>query len=115
MKQDPMGGVIPSGLQTQQVNVDQLLKAIKPADVLGLTEAQQAYTDIGMGKAPNPMDVLDVAGLGAVGMGVGTTVAIKNTISPEIGWFGKNETPGDESTEINPEIISRATSLGVFK
>lgn len=70
-KQDPMGGVVPQGLQTQQVNVNQLLQAIKPADVLGLTGAQQAYTDIGMGKAPNPMDVLDVAGLGAVGMGAG--------------------------------------------
>jgi hypothetical protein len=53
------------------LNVDQLLKAIKPADVLGLTGAQQAYTDVGMGKAPNPMDVLDVAGLGAVGYGAG--------------------------------------------
>ena len=71
IKQDPMGGVIPQGLQTQQVNVDQLLKAIKPADVLGLTGAQQAYSDVGMGRAPNPMDVLDVAGLGAAGMGAG--------------------------------------------
>jgi hypothetical protein len=70
-KQDPMGGVVPSGMQTQQVNVNQLLQAIKPADVLGITGAQQAYTDVGMGKAPNPMDVLDVAGLGAVGMGAG--------------------------------------------
>ena len=71
IKQDPMGGVIPQGLQTQQVNVDQLLKAIKPADVLGLTGAQQAYSDVGMGRAPNPMDVLDVAGLGAAGIGAG--------------------------------------------
>lgn len=70
-KQDPSGGVVPQGLQTQQVNVDQLLKAIKPADVLGITGAQQAYTDIGMGKAPNPMDVLDVAGLGVAGLGAG--------------------------------------------
>jgi hypothetical protein len=71
IKQDPMGGVIPQGLQTQQVNMDQLLKAIKPADVLGLTGAQQAYSDVGMGRAPNPMDVLDVAGLGAAGLGAG--------------------------------------------
>lgn len=71
MKQDPMGGVMPAGLQTQQINIDQLLKAIKPADVLGLTGAQQAYSDVGMGKAPNPMDVLDVAGLGAAGLGAG--------------------------------------------
>jgi hypothetical protein len=79
-KQDPMGGVIPGGLQTQQLNVDQLLKAIKPADVLGLTGAQQAYTDVGMGKAPNPMDVLDIAGLGAVGLGAGKAAA-KGTVS----------------------------------
>jgi len=71
IQQDPMGGIIPQGLQTQQVNMDQLLKAIKPADVLGITGAQQAYTDVGMGKAPNIMDVVDVAGLGAVGMGAG--------------------------------------------
>ena len=71
MKQDPMGGVVPQGMQTQQVNVDQLLKAIKPADVLGITGAQQAYSDVGVGKAPKPMDVLDVAGLGAMGLGAG--------------------------------------------
>jgi len=70
-KQDPSGGVVPAGIQTQQINIDQLLKAIKPADVLGLTGAQQAYSDIGMGKAPKPMDVLDVAGLGATGLGAG--------------------------------------------
>lgn len=70
-KQDVYGGVTPQGMQTQQVNIDQLLKAIKPADVLGLTGAQQAYSDIGIGKAPNPMDVLDVAGLGATGLGAG--------------------------------------------
>ena len=71
IQQDPMGGIIPQGLQTQPFNVDQILKAIKPADVLGITGAQQAYTDVGMGKAPNIMDVVDVAGLGAVGMGAG--------------------------------------------
>jgi hypothetical protein len=70
-KQAPTGEVIPGGLQTNQINVNQLLSAIKPADVLGLTGAQQAYTDIGMGKAPKPMDVLDIAGLGAVGYGAG--------------------------------------------
>ncbi len=70
-KQDVYGGLTPQGIQTQQVNIDQLLKAIKPADVLGLTGAQQAYSDIGMGKAPKPMDVLDIAGLGATGLGAG--------------------------------------------
>jgi hypothetical protein len=70
-KQAPTGEVIPGGLQTNQINVNQLLSAIKPADVLGLTGAQQAYTDVGMGKAPKPMDVLDIAGLGAVGYGAG--------------------------------------------
>ena len=70
-KQDTYGNVTPRGLQTQPMQVDQLLQAIKPADMLGITGAQQAYTDIGMGKAPNPMDVLDVAGLGAAGLGAG--------------------------------------------
>jgi hypothetical protein len=79
-KQAPTGEVIPGGLQTNQINVNQLLSAIKPADVLGLTGAQQAYTDVGMGKAPKPMDVLDIAGLGAVGFGAGKAAA-KGTVS----------------------------------
>jgi hypothetical protein len=79
-KQAPTGEVIPAGFQTQKFNVDQILKAIKPADVLGITGAQQAYTDVGMGKAPNPMDVLDIAGLGAVGLGAGKAAA-KGTVS----------------------------------
>jgi len=79
-KQQPTGEVVPGGLQTNQVNLDQLLRAIKPADVLGLTGAQQVYTDVGMGKAPNPMDVLDVAGLGAVGYGAGKA-ATKGAVS----------------------------------
>ena len=69
-KQDPMGGIVPQGLQTQQINVDQLLRAIKPADVLGITGAESAYSDIGAGKAPSLLDVADVAGLGATGIGV---------------------------------------------
>ena len=67
-KQQPTGEVLPGGLQTNQVNLNQLLSAIKPADVLGVTGAQQAYTDIGMGKAPNPMDVLDMALLALLDM-----------------------------------------------
>lgn len=70
-KQDVYGGLTQQGMQTQKVNIDQLLKAIKPADVLGLTGAQQAYSDVGMGKAPKPMDVLDIAGLGIAGLGAG--------------------------------------------
>ena len=66
-KQAPTGEVIPGGLQTQSVNLGQVLGAIKPADVLGISGAERAYTDIGLGKAPQPLDVLDVAGLGATG------------------------------------------------
>ena len=66
-KMDPSTGqVMPSGLQTQQIPYGDILKAIKPADVLGLTGTSQAYSDIGAGKAPNVMDVLDTVGLGAV-------------------------------------------------
>lgn len=65
-KMDPYSGqVIPGGLQTQQIPYGDILKAIKPADVLGLTGTAQAYSDIGAGKAPNTMDVLDTVGLGA--------------------------------------------------
>lgn len=75
-KQAPTGEILPQGMQTQQVNVGQLLQAIKPADVLGISGAQRAYSDIGMGKAPQPLDVVDVAGLGALGL-AGTKAAVK--------------------------------------
>lgn len=70
-KQSPTGEVLPQGLQTQQIPYGDILKAIKPADMLGIKGAQQAYTDVGMGKAPNAMDVMDIAGLGAAGLGAG--------------------------------------------
>lgn len=100
-KQDPMGGVVPQGLQTQQVNVNQLLQAIKPADVLGLTGAQQAYTDIGMGKAPNPMNVLDVAGLGVAGLGAGKGLlgVAKATKGLPVGMSIKDVTDLNQSTK----------------
>ena len=79
-KQDPMGGVIPQGLQTQQMNVGQLLQAIKPADVLGISGAERAYTDIGQGKAPQPMDVVDTLALGAGGL-AGTKAAVKSGVA----------------------------------
>ena len=51
-KQAPTGEVLPAGLQTQSVPVANILKAIKPADVLGISGAERAYGDIGAGKAP---------------------------------------------------------------
>lgn len=83
-KQAPTGEIIPGGLQTQPVQVNQLLKAIKPADVLGISGAERAYTDVGLGKAPQPLDVLDVAGLGAIGYGTGKT-ALKATKGVPVG------------------------------
>jgi hypothetical protein len=89
-KQDPMGGVIPGGLQTQDMNLGQVLGAIKPADVLGISGAERAYSDIGAGKAPQPLDVLDVAGLGATGLVAGKgaakgMVAAGKYAAPEVG------------------------------
>lgn len=83
-KQDPMGGVVPGGLQTQNVNLGQVLNAIKPADVLGISGAERAYSDIGAGKAPQPLDVLDVAGLGATGL-VGGKAALKTMKGMPVG------------------------------
>jgi hypothetical protein len=68
-KQAPTGEVIPAGLQTQSVPIANILQAIKPADVLGISGAERAYGDIGAGKAPQPMDVVDTLGVGAVGLG----------------------------------------------
>lgn len=83
-KQAPTGEVIPGGLQTQNVNLGQVLGAIKPADVLGISGAERAYTDVGLGKAPQPLDVLDVAGLGATGL-VGGKAALRATRGMPVG------------------------------
>ena len=90
-KQAPTGEIIPGGLQTQQMNVGQLLSAIKPADVLGITGAQQAYTDIGAGRMPKPLDVLDVAGVGAIGYGAGKGL-LKATKNVPVGLSIKETT-----------------------
>jgi hypothetical protein len=68
-KQAPTGEILPAGLQTQSVPVASILQAIKPADVLGISGAERAYGDIGAGKAPQPMDVVDTLGVGAIGLG----------------------------------------------
>ena len=71
-KMDPYSGqVMPSGLQTTQAPIGNVLQQIKPADVLGVSGAERAYGDIGAGKAPQPMDVVDTLGLGAAGMAAG--------------------------------------------
>jgi hypothetical protein len=64
-KQAPTGEIIPSGLQTQSVPVANILQAIKPADVLGISGAERTYGALGAGKAPQPLDVVDTLGLGA--------------------------------------------------
>lgn len=83
-KQAPTGEIIPGGLQTQNVNLGQVLQAIKPADVLGISGAERAYSDIGAGKAPQPLDVLDIAGLGATGL-VGGKAALRATKGMPVG------------------------------
>lgn len=89
-KQTPTGEVTPGGLQTQQVNVNELLKAIKPADVLGISGAERAYSDIGAGRAPQPMDVVDTLALGAGGVAgvkgaAKTGIAAGKYAAPEVG------------------------------
>jgi hypothetical protein len=64
-KQAPTGEIIPAGLQTQSVPVANILQAIKPADVLGISGAERTYGALGAGKAPQPLDVVDTLGLGA--------------------------------------------------
>lgn len=89
-KQAPTGEVLPAGLQTQSVPVANILKAIKPADVLGISGAERAYGDIGAGKVPQPLDVVDTLGVGA-GMTAAGRLAAKGGmaagryIAPELG------------------------------
>jgi hypothetical protein len=102
-KQSPTGEVIPAGLQTQSVPVASILQAIKPADVLGISGAERTYGDIGAGKAPQVMDVVDTLGLGAagakgllnVGKGIskigGTGFDATNSIPSLLGKEAKNE------------------------
>lgn len=71
-KMDPYSGQVGgTGINTQQVPIGNVLQQIKPADVLGVSGAERAYGDIGVGKAPQPMDVVDTLGLGASGMAAG--------------------------------------------
>ena len=71
-KMDPYSGQVGTqGLQTQSIPYGDILKAIKPADVLGISGAESVYSDIGAGKAPQPMDVVDTLGLGAGGLAAG--------------------------------------------
>lgn len=71
-KMDPYSGqVMPTGIQTQQAPIGNVLQQIKPADVLGVSGAERAYGDVGVGKAPQLMDVVDTLGLGAGGMAAG--------------------------------------------
>lgn len=102
-KQAPTGEVLPAGLQTQSVPVASILQAIKPADVLGISSAERAYGDIGAGKAPQPLDVVDTLGLGAVGakglLSVGKSIPkisgagfdATNSIPSLLGKEAKNE------------------------
>jgi hypothetical protein len=89
-KQSPTGEIMPAGLQTQSVPVASILQAIKPADVLGISGAERAYGDIGAGKAPQPLDVVDTLGLGA-GLTAAGRLAVKGGmatgryIAPELG------------------------------
>jgi hypothetical protein len=64
-KQAPTGEILPAGLQTQSVLIANILQAIKPADVLGISGAERTYGALGAGKAPQPLDVVDTLGLGA--------------------------------------------------
>ena len=87
-KMDPYSGQVGTqGLQTQSIPYGDILKAIKPADVLGITGAESAYSDIGAGKAPNLLDVVDVAGLGAAGLagGKGLLSVAKATKNMPVG------------------------------
>jgi len=83
-KQAPTGEVLPAGLQTQSVPVASILQAIKPADVLGISGAERAYGDIGAGKSPQPFDVVDTLGVGAMGLGA-TSGLLKATKGLPVG------------------------------
>jgi hypothetical protein len=89
-KQVPTGEIIPAGLQTQSVPVANILQAIKPADVLGISGAERTYGALGAGKAPQPLDVVDTLGLGA-GLTAAGRLAAKGGmatgryIAPELG------------------------------
>lgn len=91
-KQMGSGEVLPQGLQTQSVPVASILQAIKPADVLGISGAERAYGDIGAGKAPQPLDVVDTLGVGAVGLGA-TSGLLKATKGLPVG-LGIQEAKG---------------------
>lgn len=95
-KMDPYSGQIGgTGINTQQMPIGNVLQQIKPADVLGVSGAERAYGDIGAGKAPQPMDVIDTLGLGASGMAAGKGLLTAGTktakyAAPVVGSAAEN-------------------------
>ena len=71
-KMDPYSGQMGgTGINTQQMPIGNVLQQINPSDVLPISSAERAYGDIGAGKAPKPMDVVDTLGLGVGGIAAG--------------------------------------------
>jgi hypothetical protein len=66
----PTNPKVATGVQTAKVPTTDILDALKMSDITGGTGASNLLGSVGKGYAPNPMDVLDTLGLGAVGYGV---------------------------------------------
>lgn len=59
------GEMQPAGFGEGRTTVGKVVKAIKPADLLGISSAERVYGNLGYGQAPEPLDVLDTLGLHA--------------------------------------------------
>ena len=66
----PTNPKVATGVQTAKVPTTDILDALKMSDITGGTGASNLLGSVGKGYAPDPMDVLDTLGLGAVGYGV---------------------------------------------
>lgn len=71
-----------TGVNTAKVPTTDILDALKMSDITGGTGASNLLGSVGKGYAPDPMDVLDTLGLGAVGYGVAKAGAkgVKGTV-----------------------------------
>jgi hypothetical protein len=111
-KMDPYSGqVMPTGIQTQQAPIGNVLQQIKPADVLGVSGAERAYGDIGAGNAPQPMDVVDTLGVGAAGIvgAKGLLGAARATKGLPVGMSIKEVKPVAGLMESAPDLSYRGS------
>jgi hypothetical protein len=105
----PTNPKVATGVQTAKVPTTDILDALKMSDLYGGAGASNLLGSVGKGEAPNPMDVLDTLGLGAIGYGA-AKVGVKGAKAA-----GKGALKALEQAGTGPKAGSMAAQRGVVK